>query len=359
MATQLWEDEIFGKVRRQDWLDIGSTLPVDQSDPIESLFRDEKTDNIVARWEYIASQYRIPVMAEFHGFDAEANTALRIPVNNKSVEKGLIKEKKNQSERLRELNRSGVVNNQELYNYVMADGLDLARRIVTRTKVAKNEVLATGKMTIHENNVNLVIDYGVPASNTRYTLDLSKSADIASQIRKIVKDAREQGVTLTGMVTSDTNIQKMLDNENLQKSINGNIGAGAMLYEEDLANFLTRRFGINKIISNDLLYAIEKGIKANGTPDRESKRYYPENKVTFFASNPAGNIGAGLWGDPPEIDMDGFYPNGRSEISPYVYITQKMEWDPAVLWTKASSLFVPVIYNPDGLFIATVDDDGV
>jgi hypothetical protein len=34
-----------------------------------------------------------------------------------------------------------------------------------------------------------------------------------------------------------------------------------------------------------------------------------------------------------------------------------METDPAVLWTKASGLFMPVLYNPDSLFIATVADD--
>ena len=41
---------------------------------------------------------------------------------------------------------------------------------------------------------------------------------------------------------------------------------------------------------------------------------------------------------------------------------QWMETDPAVLWTKASGLFMPVLYNPNSLFIATVSDsflDGV
>ena len=35
-----------------------------------------------------------------------------------------------------------------------------------------------------------------------------------------------------------------------------------------------------------------------------------------------------------------------------------MEKDPAVLWTKASGLFMPVIYNPTTLHIATCSDTG-
>ena len=46
-----------------------------------------------------------------------------------------------------------------------------------------------------------------------------------------------------------------------------------------------------------------------------------------------------------------------SARDPYVWISQWNEKDPAVLWTKASSLFMPVLYNPNSLFIATVDDD--
>lgn len=50
---------------------------------------------------------------------------------------------------MRALLRSGVQND-AMYDYVIRDGIMLADQVVTRTKVAKNEVLATGKMTIKE-----------------------------------------------------------------------------------------------------------------------------------------------------------------------------------------------------------------
>lgn len=70
-------------------------------------------------------------------------------------------------------------------------------------------------------------------------------------------------------------------------------------------------------------------------------------------------MGIGLWGNPPEVDAGQFMNVSQSGESPYVYISQWSEKDPAVLWTKASGLFIPVLYNPNSLFVATVKDDGV
>ena len=355
--TKLWEDEVFGKVRNQDWLDVGATVPTRQNDPVDGLFGDEKTDNLVARYETIASEYGIPVMAQFHGFDTESQTTFRVPIDTHNVEKGLIKVKINQSERLRALLKSGVQGDQKLYNYVLDDGIRLADQVITRTKVAKNELLATGKVTIKENNLDLTVDYGVSASQTDYTFDLGADADIMAQIQEVVDDALAKGVILTGMVTSKKVLSKMRKNANLQKAINGNVGAGALVSQNALATFLSDEFGINEIVTNDLTYGASAVIGSDGRPSITTKRYFPENKITFFAANPSGKLGVGLWGDSPEADAASFAQVGGSEVSPYVYIMQWMEKDPAVLWTKASSLFIPVLYNPNALWIATVDDD--
>ena len=104
-----------------------------------------------------------------------------------------------------------------------------------------------------------------------------------------------------------------------------------------------------------MTYGVDETTGADGRPEITTARYFPKDKVTFFATNPAGRIGTGLWGDPPEVRAARFY-NVQTEasISPYVYVTQKMEWDPAVLWTKASGLFMPVLFDPNSLFIADV-----
>lgn len=352
MPRIAWENDILGLVPKTDWLDVG-TIVTRPNDPVDQVIDDTKTDNLVAEWESLAAEFQIPVMAQFHGFDTEAKTTFRVPVDRHNIEKGLIKVKINQSERMRTLLRSGVQND-DLYDYIIRDGIRLSDQVVTRSKVAKNELLATGKVTIKENNLNLTVDYGVPNANTSLTLDLSSSADIISQIQTIVDSAKNAGVTITGIYTSNANINKIRKNAGLQTAINGNIGAGAMIRRTAMEEFMSEEFGINTIMTNDLTYGKNATIGANGRPNITTARYFPQNKVTFFATNPGGRLGRGLWGDPPEIDNARFYSNEEPSSSPFVYVTQKMEWDPAVLWTKASGLFMPVLFNPNSLYIATV-----
>lgn len=358
MANVRWEDNIFGKVRKEDWLDVGAQTPERQNDPIDRLFGDEKTDNLVAMWESIANEYSIPVMAQFHAFDTEAQKTFRIPIDTHNIEKGLIKVKINQSERLRALTRAGVQGDDRLYDYVLQDGIRLADQVITRTKVAKNELLATGKVTIKENNLDLTVDYGVPQNHMNRTIDITKNVDVTAQIQDLIDQAMDEGVTINGIVTSTKILTKLRNNDYLQTAINGNIGAGALLTRAELESYLSDEFGIDTIITNDLRYGSSASIDEDGRPSIVQNRYYPQDKITFFATNPGGRIGIGLWGDSPEADASGFYDVSGSTVSPYVYIMQWMETDPAVLWTKASSLFMPVLYSPDSLFVASTTDQG-
>jgi len=352
-----YENGIFGFIKPEEWLDVGFNV-TRQNDPIDSLFGDEKTNNIAASWQTIAAEYQIPVMAQFHAFDTEANTTFRIPIDNHSVEKGLIKVKINQSEIMRELTRSGVASS-EMADYVLRDGIRLAEQVFTRSKVAKNELMATGKITIKENNLDLTVDYGVPDEQLAYTLDLATTADISAQIQTIIDAATEKGITITGMLTSRKNITKMRKNAGLQKNINANVGVGALVRSSALEAYLEEEFGINTVITNDLTYGADSTIGADGRPIIQTARYFPDNKISFFATNPAGRMGVGLWGDPPEVTLGELsFGTAESSVSPYVYVSQWTEKDPAVLWTKASGLFMPVLYNPSSLFVATVTDTG-
>lgn len=345
-------EKVLGMIPQAEWLDVGFNV-ARPNDPLDGFFVDQRTDNLFAAWQSLASQYQIPMMACFHAFDTEALQTVPIPVDIHNIEKGLIKVKINQSERVRALLRSGV-REDALYDFVVNDGIRLADQVVTRTKAAKAELMATGQITIDENNLNLHLNYGVPSNQVSYTLDLSTSADVPAQLQKIVDDAASVGVTLTGLVTARKNVTQMRQNAAVQKAVLGNIGVGALVPRAAFDSYLETEFGLSRIVTDDLNYATENGVDADGRPKMTMRRYFPENKVSFFATNPAGNMGAGLWGDPPELDLAGPYGVSASSSSPYVYVTQKYDWDPAVLWTKASALFVPVLYNPNSLFIATV-----
>ena len=354
----IFRDNVLGFIPEKDWLTVGFDVQR-HNDPIDGLFGDEKTDNLVAYWQSIAAEYQIPVMAQFHGFDVEAQKTFRVPIDTHNIEKGLIKVKLNQSERLRELTRSGVQGDEAIYDYVMDDGLRLAEQVVTRTKVAKNELLATGKVTIKENDLDLTVDYGVPVGNLNKTLDFGAGAakDIPTQLQELVDETTAKGITLNGMVLPRAILTKLRQNTAVQRAINGTNMQGILVRNSDLRAYLDEEFGIGQVITNDLTYNVPGAVSATtGIPALTAARYFPANKVSFFATNNAGRIGAGLWGDPPEVDAARAFDGGvaASGASPFVYISQWGETDPAVLWTKASALFMPVLYNPNGLYVASV-----
>lgn len=351
-----WENGIFGMVSKEDWLSVPFTPPVIASDPIDVLFGNEKTDNIGARWDEISADQLVPSMAQFHAFDTEAIKTVSPVLTNHYIEKGLIKVKQNQSERLQQLRKQGVINDDAMYRYVINDGARLARAVDVRARVAKNEALATGQVTIGENNLSLTIDYGVSAAQKSFTLDLGPESEVPSQIQAILDVASEKGVVITGMITSKRNLTKMRNNHAIQIAKNGVNSTGALVSNTELRAYLSDEFGIDTIIVQDNVYNanIEEIDTTTGKLKYVPRRYYPQDKITFFATPVNGSrLGVGLWGDPPEV-VNPLTQTTGSGVSPYVYIHQWTENDPAVLWTKASSLFIPVIYNPSGLYIATV-----
>ena len=349
-----WEKNIFGFVPQDEWLNVGFNV-TRQNDPIDRLFGDVKTDNLVAYWQTIAAEYQIPMMAQFHSFDTQTLKTFRVPVDTHNIEKGLIKVKINQSERMRALLRSGV-REDAMYDYVINDGVRLAEQVFTRSKVAKNELMASGQVTIHENNLDLTVDYGVDAYQKAFTIDVSEGADIFAQIQDIVDAARSVGKIINGMMTSRKVISKIRKNEHVQIAIGGVYTQGAIVRQSALEAYLSDEFGINTIVTNDLTYGADASFGDDGRPVITTERYFPEDKITFFATNPAGNIGTGLWGDPPEVDIARFMDVRQSGVSPYVFVSQWIENDPTVLWTRASGLFMPVLYDPASLWIATVED---
>lgn len=351
-----WEQNIMGFLTEADRLELGFNV-TRQNDPIDGLFGDLKTDNLLAEWESIANEFQIPMMAQFHGFDTESRKTFRVPIDTHNIEKGLIKVKINQSERMRALLSKGVDRGGALYDYVLNDGVRLADQVFTRSKVAKNELMATGKVTIKENDLDLTVDYGVPASQFNYTLDFGNGASesIAEQIQTIIDDANDAGVTITGMMTSKKNITKMRKDESLQSAIGGNVAVGQLIPTANLRSYLETELGIGAVVTNDLTYGKDVKFDENGRPQIQTARYFPKDKITFFASNPGGKLGTGLWGNPPEAD-DFEVKTGASGVSPYVWVTQWFEKDPHVLWTKASALYMPVLYNPNSIWGAAVTE---
>ena len=351
-------NETLGLLQPADLISTGFMVSR-PADPLEGLFDDLQTPNLVATYHTLASQYMIPQMAQFHAFDVPAQKSIAAPIDEHNVEKGLIKVKRSTTELLRELTRRGVTVEAELYNYVTDFAADLADQVVTRAKVARAEVMATGKMTIKENGIDITVDYGVPTPNLSLTLDVGAGASdsVTSQIQEIVDSAADNGVTITGIVTSRSVLTKLRQNADVQKAINGVNMSGVLVSNAALRAWLADEYSITQVITDDLSYSTPYTMDAYGRPQVNSQRYYPKNKITFFGTANGMKLGSSLWGTPPEEELAGYYGTaGASTESPYVYMTQWSEKDPAILWTKASALYIPVLYSPNSLYIAAVVD---
>ncbi|MBQ9041421.1 MAG: major capsid protein [Eggerthellaceae bacterium] len=348
-------NETMGMVSEADLLATGFMVSR-PNDPLEGLFTDQVTDNLVAEWYTMASEYQIPQMAQFHAFDTQAQKSDRAPIDEHNIEKGLIKVKRNTSELLRQLLKRGVRVEETLYDFVMDDNAALSDQVITRAKVARAELLATGQVTIKENGLNEVIDYGVPTNHKNLTLDVGDGAatDVLTQLQNIVDAAAAEGVTITGMVCPKSLLTKLRKNANLQLAINGSSQAGILVRNQALLDFLSEEYGISQVITDDLTYAEPLQASSTKRPTVKAHRYFPNDKVTFFGTQNGMRLGAGLWGTPPEVEIAQFMQVGGSSESPYVYVSQWAETDPAVLWTKASALYMPVLFAPQSLFIASI-----
>ena len=336
--------DILTLISNADRLDFSQNLSIARPSYLgDRLFPDQKTENLMAEYLRLANGANLPVMATVHAFDTETEIGSRPVFDKVTVEKLLIKRKINQTERVRLLSENGVYSDDAIVRYVFDDMRMMADGVKVRTEAAKMEVLSTGKMTIKENRLDFDVDYGVPTDNTAFTLDLSADSDIIGQIQAIVDYAAENGYSITEAVTSNKMVRKLAANKGIQTLIFGSAGQGTYVPMDRLRALFSQMFGFSAITTNDLRYKYQG---ADGTEN--TVRFYPEDHISFIG---VPQIGVGLWGVTPEEAEYGQYSDKSADQ--YITITQWATPDPVAVWTKASGLFIPVLPDPNGLFIAT------
>lgn len=317
----------------------------------EKLFTPEKTADLKARIRYISEGGQLPVMAQAHAFDTEARIGERPDFSEIELNKMFIKEKIDQNERVIEFlgnnaSRDAVI--EFLYNdYAM-----MADRCITRAEVARMELLATGKVSYKENEVNSVVDYHVPTKNifngatdTAFKDWDVAGADIIGAIEKVVLAAKKKGYKVVRAITSSTIIGYMLKNTAII-NLFYKAPTAPILTETSLKAWLLAMFGIEFVVVDDM-YKVE----AKAT---SAYRFFPEMSISFLTT--VGTVGASLYGYTPEELR--LASKGGVELSNKNYVTitswEDPSLDPIRTWTKASSLFVPALKDPNGLYIAQI-----
>lgn len=326
--------DILNIVKAKDLLDFGASYNYQTDFMFDSLFPKSKSMNLEAEMAKVVEYGTMPVMAQVHALGTETRIGDRTNFEKFSFEKFLVKEKLLQTERMRQVlgNRA---NRDEIIDFIYNDAANLISRVLTRQEIMRAELLYSGKITIDENNFKTEVDYKVPAKNFIALNGWNNpDHDIIGDIEKVRKLARSKGYRVVRAITSSTMIEYITQNK-------GILGYWSMATvpatESRILSWLNDNFGI-EFVTNDEMYKTS----ANAT---SARRFWDENTITWLTTR--GVVGRGLYGyTNEELDLD------DTRESMYVTVTQWKEPDDVRIWTKASSIYAPVLADPNGLFIS-------
>lgn len=339
-------------ITEREMLDFSQGFNVQRSYTGSRLLPDRKTQYIEAEYTRLAENGNLPTVAMIHGFDTEAHIGSRVPFERVETESLLIKEKINLSERLRRITRGLDMQMDSVRRYVFDDIARTAESVVSRVEKAKMEALATGKMTINENNVSMVVDFGVPSDQIVTAKWAVAGADILGDIDTWVTIAQGKGQTPTIALTSKKVFSLIQRNAAVQKAIFGVNGAGILPSLAQVNNLFAQQFDGLTVQIDEERYGI---IDSSADPTTVTQgRFFPEDKFVLLSVGYDGSVGTGLWGvTPEELEQGGAFDEKRQQQ--FVTCTRWDTPDPVATWTKASGVFIPVLPNVYGHIIATID----
>lgn len=336
-------------ITERELLDFSQNFAVARSYLGSTLFPDRKTQYIEQEYTRLCENGALPMIAKVHALDTEAAIGSRVPFERVTVEELLIKEKINSTERLNRYTRGMAMAEDAVRRFVFDDIARMAERVVTRSELAKMDAISKGKYVISENNLNLTIDYKVPAENfvTSYWAD--PDADILGDIRTWRRLAMSKGATPNIAITTDAVLSQMMANKHIQTALFGTYGVGTLPTVDQINALLSSQFSGLRLVVDEDRYGT---ISSDGTKVVQN-RFFPEGKFVLTSTGANGGLGAGLWGVTPEEQAQGGAFDERRE-SQYVTVTSWEHPDPVARWTKASGLFVPVMPDVYGHIIADV-----
>lgn len=338
--------DILQLITQKDLLDFSQNLSIKRNYLGDRLFPDRKTQQLKAEFYRLCDPVQLPTMALVHAFDTEANIGTRPEMEKVAFEKMLIKEKINLSEKVDQFLSNGADQN-SIVKYIFDDMARLAESVKTRTEVAKMELLQSGKLIVKENGLNITVNYNVPNSNFKTFNWSAADSDILGDIQTMIDLSKDQGQTIVKVITSSKMITQMRKNKAIQTAVLGTLGQGTFMTLTQINTLLMEMFGFT-METNDEKY---RYIKANGTMG--TKRYIEENKFIMLGMSMNNNVfGVGLWGTTPEERK--MSPWNAKSMQQYITIVNWETPDPVATWTKASGVFIPILPNPSGLYVATI-----
>lgn len=230
---------------------------------------------------------------------------------------------------------------------ILADATRMVRAVAARFEMARGEALYTGKLSLNENGVIATVDFGRNAGHTvapgtlwSNTTTATPVADLLSWQQTYTDDnGSEPGVILT----STRIVGYLLRNSDIR----------GLLAANGTTPSIATRTGLNAILNAYGLPPIET-YDAKVTVNGVATRVIPDDRVLFLpAPGPNTDLGATLLGTTAE-SMEPDYGLDNEADQPGIVAGAYSTKDPVAVWTKAASIGLPVLANPDLSFCADV-----
>ncbi|NFN93622.1 major capsid protein E [Clostridium botulinum] len=312
----------------------------------EALFPERKIQDI--EFDMILGRGGIPVSASVHAFDTKTQIASRQAIQKGAQELALIKRQIPMREKdiIKVQNPRNDAELAFVLSQLYNDAEDMKKSVKVRTEAMRMELLSSGQIKIEENEVKVTLDYGLPSANKKSATwkasETDKPLDDIKALARAVK--KSSGVMPTRALTSDTIVDTICNCTSVRKAIFG-VNSDMIPTIDDLNNLLSR-LKLPKFITYDELYKIET---ATGF---DTKRYYPENKITFLSSNTPGETIFGLTAE--EIEMLGNGQMNEAAMVGNIFIGTYTTVDPVAKYTKAVATALPSCPHADEIGIMTV-----
>nr|DAM85403.1 MAG TPA: major capsid protein [Caudoviricetes sp.] len=309
----------------------------------EELFPEVKRQSL--EFDMLTNGSKTPVIASVHGFDTESEIGQR-EAEKMAIELALIKRKMQLKEK--EIIALESPRNEAERAYLMrnvyADFDALVESIKARIEAMRMEIVATGKVTLDENNLDAAIDFGVPAENKATNVDWS--AETSNPINDMITWKNQLDTAPARVLTSTTVLSKILANKNVVNALFGKDSTRIASVGE-LNNYLAQ-LGLPKIYTYDAKY---RKLEANGTYTKH--RYFPENAFVMMPGEPLGETIYGPTAEEIRLQRD---PSiDIRTVGKILAMMYEEGTDPVSTWEKAVATALPALKCADELFQATIN----
>ncbi|SDR81958.1 Phage major capsid protein E [Paenibacillaceae bacterium GAS479] len=311
----------------------------------ETLFPEVKRESL--KFDQIKGAGRVPVIASVHAFDTESEIGSR-EASKQALALALIKRKLplREEDIIALENPRTPAEQQYLMREVFNDIDVLGAGVRARVEAMRMEALASGVVTLDENNLSATVKYGVPTNHKAVLAGTDLWTNPASDpITHLLDWYSTLGTKPKRALTSSTVLMALLRHPKVIGALFGN-NAARVATRTDL-NALLTQLELPTLAAYDDVYRKQK---ADGS--YEQLRYFPSNKIVLMPDGPLGETIYGPTAEEVRLSRDPQIDVTKvGNVLAMVYEDGK---DPVATYTKAVATALPSFPAADEVFQAQV-----